>query len=354
MSAKLSVYISELLYEHDCVILPGFGGFVARNRSASFNNGGNLLSPPQKAILFNQNLKNNDGLLANNIMEKDGLSYTDAIKEIELFVKNCTKQLQKAKRLELKNVGVFYMDTEKNLQFEPQADVNYLLDAYGLFPILTKTITQLQPETTDFVDRKTIEKKQLTKKQKRFAMLAIAFPALALGAFLIFNQKQVSNFVEASFGISSKKETTIYSTTKYTLKEIKYMNKPFMYTQADANGFISFKLTDTSTSFIVINTNDEMVADKTAVKSTVKKTRAIVFSQKGNFNIVIGCFSSLDNATRLVNSLNNRNISAGITGKNKNGLHVVSAGIFDDANEARMALDKIRVQFPAAWLMKNN
>ena len=34
MNKTISKYISELLFLHDCVIIPQFGGFIGNNKSA--------------------------------------------------------------------------------------------------------------------------------------------------------------------------------------------------------------------------------------------------------------------------------------------------------------------------------
>ena len=51
MSLQLDSHISYLLHEHDCVILPAFGGFVANYNSATIDPIINLMHPP-KNILF--------------------------------------------------------------------------------------------------------------------------------------------------------------------------------------------------------------------------------------------------------------------------------------------------------------
>ena len=54
-------HIVDLLYNNDCVILPGFGAFVLKNKSA-FRKGDEFF-PPSKYVSFNSMLKENDGLL---------------------------------------------------------------------------------------------------------------------------------------------------------------------------------------------------------------------------------------------------------------------------------------------------
>ena len=68
MSLKLDLHIRNLLHEHDCVILPSFGGFVANYHSAKIDPIINLIHPPKKHIVFNKNLQNNDGLLVNEVL----------------------------------------------------------------------------------------------------------------------------------------------------------------------------------------------------------------------------------------------------------------------------------------------
>ena len=67
MNKSVSHYISELLFLHDCVIVPKFGGFVSNPKSAQLNKTTGALTPPSKQILFNPNLKTNDGLLIAHI-----------------------------------------------------------------------------------------------------------------------------------------------------------------------------------------------------------------------------------------------------------------------------------------------
>ena len=59
---------------HDCVIIPQFGGFVGNNRSAVLNETTGIITPPSKEILFNLNLKTNDGLLINHIAKSEWIS----------------------------------------------------------------------------------------------------------------------------------------------------------------------------------------------------------------------------------------------------------------------------------------
>ncbi|RZK88838.1 MAG: SPOR domain-containing protein, partial [Hymenobacter sp.] len=60
----LSDHLRPLLRDHDCVIIPDFGGLVAEPAPARVQPAGrHLLSPPTRQVAFNQALTRNDGLL---------------------------------------------------------------------------------------------------------------------------------------------------------------------------------------------------------------------------------------------------------------------------------------------------
>ena len=79
---KFIEYISDLLFLHDCVIIPDFGGFICNYKSAYIDDESGLICPPSKDILFNRNLTHNDGLLVSWIAGKENISYEKATSQL--------------------------------------------------------------------------------------------------------------------------------------------------------------------------------------------------------------------------------------------------------------------------------
>ncbi|MEC8606277.1 MAG: hypothetical protein VXX92_03140, partial [Bacteroidota bacterium] len=102
---QLTKYIVQLLHQHDCVIIPDFGGFVAQYKPATLDSVTGFYSPPSKQILFNINLKNNDGLLTNQIAQDQDVSFTKATQIIADFVLNVKNQLKENKTFQFINLG---------------------------------------------------------------------------------------------------------------------------------------------------------------------------------------------------------------------------------------------------------
>lgn len=130
----ITAYIRELLFSHDCVIIPGFGGFIGNYSPARIDRSSSTFNPPVKQISFNRNLNHNDGLLIGKISESSGLNYGDARNLVDDFVNNARKRLEKGEKVIFDNIGSFQNNQEGSLQFEPDLSVNYHLDSYGLDP----------------------------------------------------------------------------------------------------------------------------------------------------------------------------------------------------------------------------
>ena len=90
---KISTYIFELLQSQDCVIVPNFGAFVARNISAKISSDGSKIFPPNKELSFNKNVVKNDGLLLNAIASNENINYEAAEQKIINWVKRINKKL---------------------------------------------------------------------------------------------------------------------------------------------------------------------------------------------------------------------------------------------------------------------
>lgn len=124
--------IGELLLRHNCVVVPSFGGFVAKQTSARIDMKNGVMTPPQKSLLFNRQLINNDGLLIATFAREFNLSYDDAAQEIQKQVEDWHKRLQAGERISLDKVGFLFLDQEKNIGFEQDRFFNLLLQSYGL------------------------------------------------------------------------------------------------------------------------------------------------------------------------------------------------------------------------------
>lgn len=152
----LEKHLSELLYRYECVTVPGFGAFLTHLKSARLDQTHHTFYPPTKAVSFNEQLKSNDGLLANYIAEIYSISFEQAVKKIHQEVVAWKKSLHQGS-LELTLLGVFVFNNEQKIVFTPSESRNYRMSSFGLGAVVSPKISransiasQQAPQTVSF------------------------------------------------------------------------------------------------------------------------------------------------------------------------------------------------------------
>ncbi len=140
MNIDIPACIAELLYEHDSVIIPDFGGIVGVYQAAQIDHIQGMMHPPSLALRFNENLVINDGVLISHLRNKFQLNLEDAQLLIREYVAQLQDKLQRKEIIVFPKVGRLYCDFDNNFRFL-QDSTNYNTSAFGLpelqfFPIL--------------------------------------------------------------------------------------------------------------------------------------------------------------------------------------------------------------------------
>lgn len=312
----LNAYLKDLLFLHDCVILPGFGGFVA-NYSAAQKTDNDYFSPPRKTIAFNPQLRHNDGLLANTVVTIENIKYDAAVKQIELFVSKIQKELEATGNYEIPAVGLFKKGREERILFVPNATTNFLVSPLGMqtFHIMPLTV------------KKSAETMQRTKKH--FIAMPLLRRALVAGVSgfalisLILNQGKVENL-------------TLSSIAPTTLQE--------EVATEEINNTVTPNLT-TATPKFAANT----ILETTPKAETEKAPTPIV----KKYHVMVGCFTMKENAALQKSRLEDQNIEARVF-PYSNSLTGVSAGSFESFKKAEVLMNELRNngKAPYAWVLK--
>ncbi len=116
---ELQRHIEILLLESDCVIVPDFGGFMAHQVSAHYNDGDGLFLPPSRTIGFNPQLRLNDSLLAQSFIEAYDISYPEAMRRIESEVDELHRCLTDEGVFVFENIGTITVNADGNYEFTP-------------------------------------------------------------------------------------------------------------------------------------------------------------------------------------------------------------------------------------------
>jgi hypothetical protein len=296
----LANYINDLLYRHDCVIVPDFGGFVTNKIGAKINSETHAFYPPSKQITFNSLLKHNDGLLANYIASSENISFSKASTAISLAVNKWQNELQ-TKSLAINKLGILSLNQEKQLVFEPNTTVNYLTTSFGLAGLESSSIKRYKEQVKPLV---AVVKEGDKKRVPLFIKYAATAAILLTLGFVGYN------------GYQQKQQKEMLANQQETIQ----------------------KKIQTAT-FII--TNPLPTIELNVVKAISKP-----------YHIVAGAFQFPANAQKKVNELKAKGFNAKIIGVNKWGLTQVIFNSYSNRNKAINNLYKIQGTISKdAWLL---
>lgn len=133
-------YISELLLDHECVIVPEFGAFISKETPAVLDYVNHRLTPPSKEVAFNGQLITDDGLLIGYIAKKQGVSMTEAAKQVHDFASQSLAVIDASGVLRLDGMGVLSRVTSRDYVFRLDENLNLFGGAFGLTPLKAQPI----------------------------------------------------------------------------------------------------------------------------------------------------------------------------------------------------------------------
>ena len=142
---QIQRHIEILLLSHDCVIIPGFGGFIAHHVDAHYDEDDRLWLPPYRTLGFNPQLTLNDSLLAQSYVEAYDISYPDALRQIEAEVDELKSILHSEGEYEMDSVGTLRVNIEGNIEFEPSEAGILSPEVYGLSDFSFKRLKDTTP-----------------------------------------------------------------------------------------------------------------------------------------------------------------------------------------------------------------
>lgn len=200
--ATVEKYISDLLHFHDCVIVPGLGGFVANYKAATIIEERNLFLPPSKEIGFNRILAHNDGLLIDFISRREGISYAEASAKVSLFVNSIHQGIATDNLVDMGEVGSLRKDAIGNLQFTPKDGSSFLPEALGLGSF---HFEPLEPKRIARVDIQEHVPHILHNRSPRNWAAA----ALIAGLFLFNTELKMPSIAEAGLGFITSPITVV-------------------------------------------------------------------------------------------------------------------------------------------------
>lgn len=347
-------HISDLLYHHECVIVPGLGGFIKAYKPAQILKTHEFF-PPSATIAFNSGLSVNDGILANYIAAVENTSFREALYEIKQWVDKSNSALKQGDRIILEGIGDLFLNASGKIEFIPSMQINFNVDSFGLPVFFAKAVTEktlvvpeIQPTKKNSKD---VRLRRLIPETLKWAAVLAPFIGFALWGSL--NSNFADNYIHNYTGMYSWIRSTPGKTAAIKVPEFKNIDGTTpSITDHSQLEFFSRKNISFSPGVVSYT---ELAKSKVTIADSFEIVTPEATSFDRSFHIVGGAFRDESNALKFIAMLQQQGYPASIVDTTPGGLYIVSMKGFNSYTEAVDQLNVIiKAGFSASWILKKN
>lgn len=360
---ELAQHIETLLLENDCVIVPGFGGFVAHYSPATRVKEENIFLPPTRTIGFNPQLKLNDGVLVQSYMSAYDTSFADASRIVEKEVNEFIGLLHEEGKAHLDNIGEIHYNVYGNYEFIPYDSKITTPSLYGLDFFEMQELSVLQQKEKVWVPtHQEKEKKTFEISINRAYLRNAAAMIAAIVLFFAFSTPventdvQKNNYAQLlpSELFEQIEKQSVAVTPVYVKSEAMQQAKKPSATASTKTSSTKKHTADKVKTSKPIAVKEVKVA-KQGTSATTAATAPAVKSQKSvnhPFHIIVAGGISLKDAEAIATQLKSKGF-ANAKALNMDEKVRVSISSFDNRNEATKQLLELRKNetYKNAWLL---
>lgn len=320
---KLVRHISHLIARHNCVIIPGFGAFLADEIPAHYNAEEQIFQPPCRTMRFNSKVTADDALLVSEYIEREQLAYDDASKLLNKEVDTLRHKLAQESVVRFGELGTFSMNINGKISFE--VDVNGIDDAYnfGFEPFAIKGLRSLEDKNI------VIRRRDLGKYIASVAAIILTFIFVTPMSDSAYKQNMQASFTGFASGeqISLMQQVSAPAPTP-AINEIDNCE----ISPIDANGNMD-----------ILHITEPTEPASTAAEPTIENKKV--------YHIIVASSPNESNAQLAIEELSAK-MTAEYTVVQGGGRHRISIGEYESNSDATAAIKAIKNTFPDAWILQ--
>lgn len=158
---ELEKHITSLLLDNDCVIVPGFGGFMVHSIAARYDSNTGMYMPPLRTLGFHPQLTMNDSLLVQSYATCYDLSFPEALRRIDNEVYELRHRIETEGYCEIGEVGIIRLTDQGAYDFTPMSEGLVTPSLYGFDAFEIKPMNAESAEESIATDNKAEEESAL-------------------------------------------------------------------------------------------------------------------------------------------------------------------------------------------------
>jgi hypothetical protein len=344
---NLDSILFDLLVHHNCVIIPEFGGFIAKRVSSQIDFEKGIIHPPSKHLLFNRFLTADDGLLISSFVQSQEEDYDSIKLKLSTFVTELDKRLSNGEEVSFKHIGTLRRSENGNYTFKQDRSFNLLADAYGLKELDFVSVQEVEEKEEVLIDETPVielrEKRPIgAKKILRYAAAVCILPLAFYSFWIPFK----SDFF--SSGMISVNDFNPF-----------YKKELGRYEPIPSKHIINVQAKEDAQVVSVENQAQQLEetspVDKTVIVEESKSQQVVLASEsttKSTYNkqFIVGCFAVKENAINFKNKIEADGFVPTISKSGR--LFRVSMGVTYSSEEYDRLVSSVRVKGYNGWTLK--
>ena len=344
---NLDSILFDLLVHHNCVIIPEFGGFIAKRVSSQIDFEKGIIHPPSKHLLFNRFLTADDGLLISSFVQSQEEDYDSIKLKLSSFVTELDKRLSNGEEVSFKHIGTLRRSENGNYTFKQDRSFNLLADAYGLKELDFVSVQEVEEKEEVLIDETPVielrEKRPIgAKKILRYAAAVCILPLAFYSFWIPFK----SDFF--SSGMISVNDFNPF-----------YKKELGRYEPIPSKHIINVQAKEDAEVVSVENQAQQLEetspVDKTVIVEESKPEQVVLASEsttKSTYNkqFIVGCFAVKENAINFKNKIEADGFVPTISKSGR--LFRVSMGVTYSSEEYDRLVSSVRVKGYNGWTLK--
>lgn len=363
---ELSRHIESLLLEHNCVIIPNLGGFVAQDCSAAYIEEENLFFPPYRDVAFNPLLQVNDGLLAQSYMNATGASYPETQRTIENAVASLKRKIEENQSAELNGIGTLRLAGNGQYEFEPVIGGVVAPAYFGLDSVIAKPIVETNTAESDTPATKAegTSKNYYTLHLHKGAIKTVAAAAIATIFYFLWPiafSGNHENAIAETQAAESAKTNVINQNAAKTPQAATFVPVPKVTIPADLKDIVEEVVTDADLNAVPLQAVEQKVEEAATTEPTTTTPAPAKAEQpatktetEDGFVLVLASQVSPIGAEDLVHKMQKEGFKDAVV-RQKGKVRRVTFGTFASHEAAGSALKSLRQKHPAfteAWVLQ--
>jgi len=323
-------HLKTLFSLHDCIIIPGLGGFVAQHKPATINKTHGKIHPPVKSFYFDDSLVKDNGLLVSFVADALKISQEEARHFFEKFSGETRAIAMKGSKAELVGLGYFYRTVDDRIDFHFEVENNFDPETAGCGelhlpfhhepakPPLMATESHTKPTTT-------LPVKKPAKHHHRWIVPLAAAAVVVIALIIAWPSLRGIPFIGKVFektGIATAKPGNV--------------PPPVILGPADTTTSVTHAV-DTSRSI---------------KRTSSQSVKPDAYANCSRFYIIAGSFRNIKRAEELSSKLTLEGFKTDIL-STPDGWNRVSVMFFTKRDQALKAMDQLKAQgkLKTVWLL---